>query len=144
MSWWDLVGTAVTYLPLVSSLVAWRPTSCQCVFTHETSPLSTDLIALLSRQLDRCGPEHLVTPACPNCPGDRSEFFLLLGFGLGILLSLGVWLSFWWARSGAAHPDHKDSSGSSSAQPRGPSGEHTPDTLGRARRPPRAIGDASP
>ena len=39
---------------------------CRCVF--EGQGIDAQVLGLLQRQLDRCGPANLTCPACPACP----------------------------------------------------------------------------
>ncbi len=72
---------------LTSLLQRWvAPTRCDC---HCSGSVADPILALLERQLERCGPAHLREP----CPGiDKLLLSLLvaatflLGVGLGLLL----------------------------------------------------------
>ena len=57
--------------------------------------MQSELLELLSRQLDRCGPANLTVPRCGDCPAlppDQSRQFLiagvLVGFCLGVVCTL--------------------------------------------------------
>ncbi len=70
--------------------------SCTCVV--EQSRIQPELIELLARQLDRCGPANLTVPvcsACPPWPADNSLLLLLAGAVAGF--SLGVACTLLWS-----------------------------------------------
>lgn len=54
----------------------------------------TEIVALLGKQLDRCGPEQLTCPICPGCPELRCPVpgpaygAFAAGAAVGILLTL--------------------------------------------------------
>ncbi len=71
------------------------PPSCTCVV--EQTRIQPELIELLARQLDRCGPANLTVPvcsACPPWPADNSLLLLLAGAVAGF--SLGVAFTLLW------------------------------------------------
>jgi hypothetical protein len=69
------------------------PTTCICEVA--VPRIQPELLELLAKQLDRCGPANLVVPpcaACPAFPADQSLWWLsvgaLAGFTLGVALTL--------------------------------------------------------
>ena len=64
----------------------------------EQTRIQPELIELLARQLDRCGPANLTVPvcsACPPWPADNSLLLLLAGAVAGF--SLGVACTLLWS-----------------------------------------------
>ena len=64
----------------------------------EQTRIQPELIELLARQLDRCGPANLTVPvcsACPPWPADNSLLLLLAGAVAGF--SLGVAFTLLWS-----------------------------------------------
>jgi hypothetical protein len=59
--------------------------------------IQPELLELLAKQLDRCGPANLVVPPCAACPAfpDKNLLFLLAGGIAG--LCLGVALTLLWS-----------------------------------------------
>eukprot|EP00959_Pyramimonas_sp_CCMP1952_P052344 1094276-Pyramimonas_sp.AAC.1 len=63
--------------------------------------VSSDIVELLGRQLDRCGPEQLTCAAYPSCPilQCSEEPFawgaLCWGFVLGVLVAVVSGLTLW-------------------------------------------------
>ncbi|CAK0878486.1 unnamed protein product, partial [Prorocentrum cordatum] len=51
--------------PWAPLLSVARCSDCHCIADCQ---VSSDIVSLLGRQLERCGPEQLNCPACPNCP----------------------------------------------------------------------------
>ena len=83
----------------------WSGTTCNCVF--EAPRIQPELLDLLSRQLDRCGPANLTVPRCgdpPPLPADRSGWALLAGVFLGFLLGFGAALLWAAAPPGEGAP----------------------------------------
>ncbi|CAK0812001.1 unnamed protein product, partial [Prorocentrum cordatum] len=54
--------------PLAPYLLPPRCPDCSCV---ADCSVPTEIVGLLGRQLDRCGPEQLTCPVCPGCPEVR-------------------------------------------------------------------------
>ena len=76
-------------------------TTCHCEFSGPEP--GSGVLEVLREQLGRCGLEHLqavpcpTCPGCPPCPEGTSPFLLaslagVVGFTLGVLLSLGWWV----------------------------------------------------
>lgn len=82
--------------------------TCECVCEHRTQPADARLIELLQRQLDRCGPANLTSPAPPReaafvgpPPGAFAVATVLFFLGLG----LGVCGALWAGRALRAAPE---------------------------------------
>ena len=61
---WALRGLQAV-APWAPFLCAPRCPDCHCI---ADCAVSSDIVDLLGRQLERCGPEQLTCPACPGCP----------------------------------------------------------------------------
>ena len=61
---WVLRGIRAA-APLTPYLLTPRCPDCSCV---ADCSVDAELVGLLGRQLERCGPEQLTCPVCPGCP----------------------------------------------------------------------------
>ena len=73
----------------------WSSTPTTCICEVAVPRIQPELLELLAKQLDRCGPANLVVPpcaACPAFPADLSLWWLsagaVAGFALGVALTL--------------------------------------------------------
>ena len=133
----EWITLAASWAPALVSRWLWvEPTRCTCVI--ETPRVQNEVVELLSRQLDRCGPQNLTVPRCGDCPAPPPDHALLFlaagavaGFCVGVALTL-AWVC--WPTPGAA--------GAADPSPpsRLPALETTPAAAGRRRAPPGALG----
>ena len=93
---------------------------CRCVF--EGQGIDNQVLGLLQRQLDRCGPANLTCPSCPDCPAcgpaDSAVGVLALAGFLTFLVgfTVGAITGVVWVRGLAAQrPDPAASRSKSSA-----------------------------
>ena len=87
---------ALSYLPLCFSL--WSRSSCECHCSFETDK---QVLPILERQLDRCGPEQLAGKAPDPLP------FSVATFAVGALVGslITVCLHLVWAQVSSDRPD---------------------------------------
>ncbi len=88
----------------------WSSTPTTCICEVAVPRIQPELLELLAKQLDRCGPANLVVPpcaACPAFPADQSLWWLsagaVAGFALGAALTL-LWALLPGAAPAAASP----------------------------------------
>lgn len=68
------LGIVVAVCALESQPGIGEDSRCHCVFEAPSAPEpNRALLALLEKQLDRCGPEHQTCPACPACPEQQAK-----------------------------------------------------------------------
>jgi hypothetical protein len=125
----DLAVSAAT--PFLASVLgaSWAPRhcSCSCAYARGASDFEVQLLSVLSKQLDRCGPEQLHREPCPQATCVDPVWHVLLGLILGVAFTLlGVRL----LGTREAPQLHKAPA---------PLDAVTPSTAGRARRPPGSL-----
>ena len=93
---------------------------CRCVF--EGQGIDAQVLGLLQRQLDRCGPANLTCPSCPACPvcgpaGSAVGVLAIAGFLIFLVgLTVGAITGVVWVRGLATpSPDLVGSRSKSSA-----------------------------
>lgn len=125
-------------------LAAWpRSTACTCIFDHLPPDVDQNILSLLSRQLERCGPANLTIHSCPE-PACYAVF--VLGVVWGVFFAGLVALLFRGRSSWAASPSRAALSGPPLSPPlasattvvpeRSAASLLTPAARGRARLPP--------
>lgn len=128
-----------------SALVSWwsraTPCQCHCAVDLGNFPEPSKLVVdLLRSQLERCGPEHLTIPRCPNCECWGSHATLLCAGAL--VAAVGFLAGYLWAgfrrRATVAPAVSAVHAEDTRYDQRPPSAAvvATPDSLGRTRRPP--------
>lgn len=84
--------TALFASQVLATFISGHRHTCVCEFVGRG--VDTQVLELVSRQLDRCGPEQLTRPACPACPtltgvcGAAIGGAFIVGVCVGILVSL--------------------------------------------------------
>jgi hypothetical protein len=114
--------------------------ACTCVV--EQAFIQPELLALLARQLERCGPSNLTVPACAACPAYPADnSLLLLSAGAVAGFSLGIAVTLLWTLlpcgGDVGHPQPAAAAGAS--DPPAQLAETTPSGVGRRRVPPGGI-----
>ena len=131
----------VDWLAAVSSLapslaLRWwtEPARCTCIV--EAPRVQPELLELLARQLDRCGPANLTQPACgplPPPPPDHALLLFAAGVVVGVSVAAGLFLL--WSLRVDPLPADAPSPAPASAL----SLSSTPAALGRRRAPPGSL-----
>ncbi len=114
----------------------------------EQPSIQPELVELLARQLDRCGPANLTVPvcgACPPPPADNTLLLLLAGAVAGF--SLGVACTLLWTLLPCCEPVRAPAPVLAVLPPPGlaapPAVEASPAALGRRRAAPGSAGLAT-
>ena len=89
--------------PLAPYLLPPRCPDCSCV---ADCSVPSEIVGLLGKQLDRCGPEQLTCPVCPSCPELRCpvEGPAFGAFAAGAAVGALALALFWAVRAQSQRP----------------------------------------